>query len=205
MGKAVLISIKPKWCELIASGKKTLEVRKNRPKLETPFKVYIYCTLSGSNEFFKDDLNGDVTAWNRGKWGERKGNVIGEFVCDRIDSHTADCLIVKEDRQKATIGSCLSGKEILEYLSGSKLLTDRYSICHLQDFYCWHISDLEIYENPKELSKFNLPPERFCEKELCGSCPKEQSISEYGDVMFDCEWKRPIMKAPQSWCYVEEL
>ena len=34
--KAVLISIQPKWCELIASGKKTVEVRKTKPKLETP-------------------------------------------------------------------------------------------------------------------------------------------------------------------------
>ena len=42
MSKAVLISIQPKWCELILRGKKTIEVRKNRPKLETPFKVYIY-------------------------------------------------------------------------------------------------------------------------------------------------------------------
>ena len=42
--KSVLISIKPKWCELIASGKKTVEVRKTRPKIETPFKVYIYET-----------------------------------------------------------------------------------------------------------------------------------------------------------------
>ena len=42
--KAVLISIQPKWCELIASGKKTIEVRKTKPKLETPFKCYIYCT-----------------------------------------------------------------------------------------------------------------------------------------------------------------
>lgn len=42
--KSVLISIQPKWCELIASGKKTIEVRKTKPKLETPFKVYIYCT-----------------------------------------------------------------------------------------------------------------------------------------------------------------
>lgn len=196
--KAVLISIKPKWCELIASGKKTLEVRKNRPKLETPFKVYIYCTADMVKHIVFDE------------YGDRKielvpQRVIGEFACDRIDSHTADCLIVKEDRQKATIGSCLSGKEILEYLSGSKLSTDRYSICNLQDFYCWHISNLEIYENPKELSQFNFPPERFCEKELCGGCPKEQSISEYGDVMFDCEWKRPVMKAPQSWCYVEEV
>ena len=42
--KAVLISIQPKWGELIASGKKTVEIRKTKPKLETPFKVYIYCT-----------------------------------------------------------------------------------------------------------------------------------------------------------------
>lgn len=44
MDKSVLISIRPKWCELIASGEKTIEVRKTRPKLETPFKCYIYCT-----------------------------------------------------------------------------------------------------------------------------------------------------------------
>lgn len=42
--KSVLISIKPQYCELIASGKKTVEVRKRRPKLQTPFKCYIYCT-----------------------------------------------------------------------------------------------------------------------------------------------------------------
>ena len=45
--KSVLISIKPKWCELIVSGKKTVEVRKTKPKLETPFKCYIYCTKNG--------------------------------------------------------------------------------------------------------------------------------------------------------------
>ena len=44
MSKAVMISIRPKWCEKIASGEKTIEVRKTRPKLETPFKCYIYCT-----------------------------------------------------------------------------------------------------------------------------------------------------------------
>lgn len=44
MAKAVLISIRPDWVEKILSGEKTLEVRKTRPKLETPFKVYIYCT-----------------------------------------------------------------------------------------------------------------------------------------------------------------
>ncbi len=33
--KSVLIGIRPEWCEKIASGEKTLEVRKNRPKQET--------------------------------------------------------------------------------------------------------------------------------------------------------------------------
>ena len=41
---AVLISIRPKWCEKIISGEKTIEVRKTRPKLATPFKCHIYCT-----------------------------------------------------------------------------------------------------------------------------------------------------------------
>ncbi len=44
MSKAALISIRPKWVEKIANGEKTIEVRKTRPKLETPFKCYIYCT-----------------------------------------------------------------------------------------------------------------------------------------------------------------
>ena len=48
--KEVLISIKPKWCELIANGTKTVEVRKTKPNLETPFKCYIYCTKA--KDFF---------------------------------------------------------------------------------------------------------------------------------------------------------
>lgn len=38
--KKVLISIRPKWCEKIAKGEKTIEVRKSAPK-GVPFKAYI--------------------------------------------------------------------------------------------------------------------------------------------------------------------
>lgn len=134
--KSVLISIQPKWCELIASGEKTLEVRKTRPKLETPFKVYIYCTLSGSNYFFKDALNDDVAAWNRGKWGERKGNVIGEFICDTF-------VIDKTFGHDPLFNGAACMTEI-ECAS--------YSTC--SPIYGWHISDLKIYDKPKPLSDF---------------------------------------------------
>lgn len=69
--KSILISLQPKWCELITSGKKTIEVRKTAPK-ETPFKVYIY--QSKRNWIYK------ILPWLK----ERRQKVIGEFVCDSV-------------------------------------------------------------------------------------------------------------------------
>lgn len=51
MSKAVMLSIRPKWCEKIVNGDKTIEVRKTRPKMETPFKCYIY--RIGNRRYFK--------------------------------------------------------------------------------------------------------------------------------------------------------
>ena len=88
--KAVLISIQPKWCELIASGKKTVEVRKTKPKLETPFKVYIYCTKGDSLNYLKRPFFDNYQKFwvDNNAFGSNvaraNGKVIGEFVCDEI-------------------------------------------------------------------------------------------------------------------------
>lgn len=145
--KAVLISIQPKWCELIASGKKTVEVRKTRPKLQTPFKVYIYCT----QKFYR---NGD--GYFQGKYC---GKVIGEFVCDRVDkgilskSYFVDSINIGYDQ------TCVSIDEVAKYL-------DVYGVCGVYDFYGWHISDLVIYDKPKPLSNFIRCPYPWD----CGAC-----------------------------------
>ena len=68
VSKSVLISIQPEYCQLIADGYKIAEVRKNFPKLETPFKVYIYCT---NGKGYSPDIE--------------KGKVIGEFLCEFIE------------------------------------------------------------------------------------------------------------------------
>ena len=87
--KSVLISIKPKWCELIVKGEKTVEVRKTRPKIETPFKCYIYCShgyyrtpkeRKKSGDFWIGKPINDVSQGRY--WGN--GKVVGEFVCDKI-------------------------------------------------------------------------------------------------------------------------
>lgn len=133
---AVLISIHPKWCDLIADGKKTVEVRKTKPKISTPFKVYIYCTkpytASTEDRFYIYLPPHDTPKQVNGK-------VIGEFVCDRIrcEHEIADGLV--------DIGleetSCVGARELVEYANGKVL-------------YSWHISDLVIYDKPKGLGKF---------------------------------------------------
>ena len=179
MSKAVMLSIRPKRVEKIANGEKTIEVRKTKPKLDTPFKCYIYCTLQGCNEFFRVDLGRDVAKWNRGKWADRKGNVIGEFICDRI-YELAPLNHAPDDVEKQ---ACLTREEIVNYLKGTG--------------YGWHIVDLRIYDQPRELTEFRraCPNSWYCEScvmhwENNGTCGNER-----------LQIKRP----PQSWCYVEAM
>lgn len=186
MGKAVMLSIRPKWVEKIANGEKTIEVRKTRPKLKTPFKCYIYCTLQGCNEFFRVDLGRDVAKWNRGKWADRKGKVIGEFTCDRI-YELAPLNHAPDDVEKQ---ACLTREEIVNYLKGTG--------------YGWHISDLRIYDAPKKLGEFWRDCLEY--SELSTNCWSCENVCGDGDET-DCntDGRLYLHRPPQSWCYVEEV
>ena len=196
MSKAVLISIRPKWCEKIVNGNKTIEVRKTRPKMNTPFKCYIYCTLQGCNEFFRVDLGGDVAKWNRGKWADRKGKVVGEFTCDRIDwithigytgipnlveTRICDAATMRTSPVGGLLNAaCLTPKMLNDYLAWG-------------DGYGWHITDLRTYDAPRELSEFERPYE-------CNECD-----AKWATECNACHEEGKIKRAPQSWCYVEEV
>ena len=219
--KAVIVSIKPEWVEKIARGQKTIEVRKTAPK-GTPFKAYVYCTQGGeivygdSKIFVTDNLkhlrksstmeetfekHSNLTRWN--------GRVIGEFICDKVDeykfhegltefnsmglpSRTYGSYLIFADDYKSM---CLSYDEVKTYGKGKTL-------------YGWHISDLKIYDKPKELSEF-----RKCnfnsmnETAVCGNfhCKYYQDSGSYmippSCAKNGCRVTRP----PQSWQFVEEL
>lgn len=183
--KAVLISIQPKWCELIALGKKTVEVRKTKPKLETPFKCYIYMTAGDA--IYPVTINGaPYTCSNVG------GKVvIGEFVCDKvydIKPHfdkPGFCNQYLCDWNWGKGTACLSFTEMNDYLKGKQ-------------GYGWHISDLVIYDEPKELREFY---------QKCKSYDKDEWEN---DDCLECEnpcgngGKLYLKRPPQSWCYVEK-
>ena len=78
-----MLSIRPKWCAKIIIGRKTMELRKSVPKLEVPFKCYIYCT-SGHPYISVKGGNLDRDTVRTNTVGRCNGKVIGEFVCDYI-------------------------------------------------------------------------------------------------------------------------
>lgn len=192
--KAVMISIQPKWCAKIASGEKTVEVRKTKPKIETPFKVYIYCTLPPREEIFRHggiwEYANELIRLQSGEivydYGMRlccdpEGRpytsdnflcrkVIGEFICDEV----------KDCREVFIEPTCLTVDEWLKYTDGYK-----------RKVYGWHISELKIYDKPKELTDFAQ-----CHRcELSGDCKQHE---------YSCDGYYMLNRPPQSWCYVEE-
>lgn len=195
MGKAVMLSIHPKWVGKIVDGEKTIEIRKTKPKIETPFKCYIYHTSGGWE--YRDHWCTAVIPPN-GSLYDGSQRVIGEFICDRI--------YTVEDRGNRFVArdfvyitniiaksSCLDFDDMKKYADGRKVL------------YAWHISDLKIYNEPKELSDFYTPT---CEKseKSCEKCKYLVKIDTPDMYEVDCFVAngRNITSPPQSWCYVEE-
>lgn len=193
MSKAVLVSVRPKWCNLIADGKKTIEVRKSKPNLSTPFKCYIYCTRG--KRYKRTTQFAEAVFFGKGQECSN-GKVIGEFVCDRIYQYTtANCLDgVDISTDEMVKQSCLTEQELHAYENSAE--PKEYCI-YLIGLYGWHISDLVIYDTPKGLGEFMKP----CENGLyCEECAMYREFTE------QCGNKALVLsRPPQSWCYVEEL
>jgi len=161
--KSILMSIQPQWVEKILNGEKTIEVRKAAPK-EVPFKVYIYCTgvknlnLTEYIKLFRE-TGGAIDYWH--------GKVVAEFVCNKVETIPVD----SEAFTFISKPACLTIDELIEYCSG-------------KDMYGLHISDLKIYDEPKELREFFKP---------CGECDKKGTRCRATN----------LTRPPQNWMYVE--
>ena len=205
--KAVMKSVSPRICEKVANGNCTILVSKTAPKCGAPFKGYIYCT-SAKPYLYKEanppfELFLDSELYKGKGYDDRlfSSKVIGEFICDKVDKiiplqHTYYNYIGLPIANVTEYGiwnddlaqMCLKKKEIDNYGKGKML-------------YGWHISDLKIYDKPKELSEFYRP----CSYSgICYSCNRFRPNGTPNDKPNDfCDGK--ITRPPQSWFYVEEL
>lgn len=133
MSKAVLMSLNPKWVDLIIQGVKTREVRKRAPLLRQPFKVYLYCTKQ------KSDSDEEYLIYSNKKRKVYKGNgyVVGEATCVSITEYTrpfGNCIY----------GTCLTARELYEYAGPN----DKLSYMALEN--------PVMYDVPKTLDDFGL-------------------------------------------------
>lgn len=199
--KAVMLSLRPQWCEKIFNGSKSIEVRKSRPSIPTPFKVYVYQTKhKGGKAIVSEVLN---SVYGGGK-------VIGSFVCDKIIStcgwrlkgHTGRCAKRTKSEEEFPKNACLSIEEIVEY-SGNENL----------EIYGWHITEPKLFEKPRDITEFSRYGYQeiksngtgyFCGNTKCKYCnPAEVIAGLYIPSICKkngCSLKRP----PESWCYIEE-
>ena len=187
--KSVLISIQSYYVFLIIARlmgwsiplHKEVEVRKDFPQdKEWNRTVYIYCSKN------RKSFN-RIPAQYQPFMAKLLGKVIGEFVCDRLDKFTPCAVrLVGLDYNICVsdfFATCLTEKELNEYGNGKTL-------------YGLHITDLKIYDKPKELGEFRKPT------------PSKCSLQKYTTdntkpcaICGSCTIKRPF----QSWGYVEEV
>lgn len=203
--KSVLISIRPEWCEKIVNGKVTIEVRKSAPK-EFPFKAYIYCTKAKSKWQYSDYEGAYVNSKDEIVYAQQ--HILGEFICDKIypikaeryDGGSTECsrktvftLLPAEEHNALLNATQLTNEEIFAYLGGE----GKWG-------YAWHISDLKIYDKPKELSEFYRPcpiENKDCENCIRYGKPHKWDFDEKQGLIY-CT--RRLSRPPQSWQYVDE-
>lgn len=200
--KSVLFSVRPEWCYKIASGEKTIEVRKTAPKLPTPYKSYLYCTKRQKPVLINlqnlPETPYIITAGDHSRkyelpdmdWARLcNGKVWAEFICD------ADLPLLVSCSDPAAMvthyevpGTCLSDVEIMKYLGNG---VEGHGL---------HISELTIYDRPRKI----------CEFKKAGACPY---LTKDGcKYPYHCFRAGQLERcggyldlAPQSWCYVEEM
>ena len=189
--KSVMLSLRPQWCEKIFNGEKTIEVRKSRPSIPTPFTVYVYMTkrkwIFKLLPFLKN----------------RFAKVIGSFVCDRVtccqayygESGEKHLTNLFEDEIKRT---CLTEHEMFDYIIGKDKKEGTG--------WLWRITEPKLFDKPREITELYKPCpfNNACDID----CPHAEG--EYhgdginGDVEFIGCFNK-LVRPPQSWVYCETI
>ena len=209
--KAIMIAIKPKYCELIMNGEKTIEVRKNKALATAIQKlidengyadIYAYCSKGRTlQKQCSKIVNGKMfdvhwnTDKNEGGFGGFNGKVLFKFRCYKVEEIKNNLAMrfftESADEKELSEKSCLNGDQLFWYLAPQEL---KVKCCG----YAIHISDLEIFDKPKELSEL-----KHYSKPNCESCQFQYS-SDWCDYYREVECDGiPLTKAPQTFCYVE--
>ena len=216
--KAILISDHAIWCALMMNGIKKTEVRKGTALYKATKKLideygfaefYVYCTKKediarigrlGGDEFICERYPlTEVQFKSMNSGYSAKGKVIFKFRCYKAEEIKFHCLTKTNtygvQRIETTFTTqTLSFRELKE--SSRLTCDDLMKYLNDTDGYAIHISDLEIFDRPKELSEFY----KVGFYQALNDALKEPP---YPISPYSIQKRFRLTKAPQSWCYVE--
>lgn len=199
--KAIMISIKPEWCAKIMNGDKTIEVRKNKALASAIQKlidkngyadIYVYCTKDKKQltSGYSSDIKGTkYFIYNDNEAIDYRGKVVFKFRCYKVDKlfQAGTYFERYEDGKTILKNACLNIYEFEEYRKGKPV-------------YAINISDLEIFDKPKELSKFSVKGKYTCSKNGCPYFATDKC--RYAS---ECLYEKTLTKAPQNYCYIDDF
>lgn len=182
----ILASIKPYYYYLIAEGKKKIEVRKTALK-NLPQDIAFYMS--------KDEKSfAKIPKEFQEKYREHFGEVGIRAVVDNMDVYAYDCCDGVDIDDDMLLETMIDREYINIYAKGKPL-------------YGWHISDLKIYDKPKELRKFRKPLDRVWGSYCNDYC--DRGCISFGSTDYSCNdywnWEKGLTRPPQSYMFVEEI
>ena len=190
--KAILMSDRPKWVAMTLNGKKIIEIRKTMPKCELPIEVYIYCTNGGLPLEYIEGHGFSLSIYNPQSYKPKdlRGKVVAKFTLRKVEKFS-----MANPYEEPTRGlldkACLTIGEARTYAGGEH---PRY-----KPLYAWHISDLVIFDEPKELSEFHSSGKFDKVYRDLKNRLHQSDMTAYMTAEAESVLKRP----PQSWQYVE--
>lgn len=195
--KAIMISIRPQYVAKILNGEKTIEIRKMFPSDYVGW-VYFYC-IKTLPLLLKNKDSGKIFI-NKLKAVEKdnldrlphiqkfNGKVVAKFWCNKVerlyeyqvDGYGSDYEIASDTlKQKELLKECcLTYDQLNDYLGD------------INNGKAIHITKLEIFDKPKEISEFSVYSHKV------------------DGIGYDGEEKtfrilKPLTRAPQNYCYIE--
>lgn len=209
MRKAILISINPEWAQKILCGEKTVEIRKTAPKCDLPIDVYIYVTKPKHRYTIggTDYETGEYSRYYNGCTDELyklpDGTIKFGDSCELMlyENYSSDNFLNGKVVARFTLKEVEKVKYFADWTEMSCLTEDDlygYSNKGKAQLYAWHISELQIFDKPMQLSNFCVECGDYAKDGAeCGYC-----LNYDGDGGCRESGMLSITRSPQSWQYV---
>lgn len=180
--RAVMINLSHSDCNHILLGEQIAFLKKTKPILATPFKVYVRCNMEDLPTHVTNDKLETVSVYEEHP-EIINGLVVVEFVCKDIVKVTDTISHYEVQGFGNRSLSEILEKDVYGIFSWNRV----NRMLSENGAYAWYVSELKVYDTPKKVND-------FCKPDYKHKC--------FGNWV----WKQGayLTQPPKNWCYVKD-